>query len=252
MKRHPDNGLLVKTLSGHSLAITALASSSRYLASASHDCTVRIWSMNDYSQIHCFQSQNSAILKLCSANKVDKLIGCSSDFVIKVYDPSQGTDLYNFREIHKKKVNALIILNSGFAASGSDDTNINVWDILNGRILKSLQSNSTVCALTELVNKILISGYEDKSIRIWNLESYTMTHEFIAHNGPVVALESLNAFDFVSSGLDKTIKIWGMKSKGIIQVLNVSSSETSLAKLSSARLASISTDNALKIWHLGI
>jgi len=248
-----ENGLLIKSLMGHSLAITALTCSSCFLASASYDCTVRIWNQNDWILTHCLPTQNSAILKLTFATK-DKLIGSCSDLGVKIWDPAQGILMQSFDHLHKKKINALITLGCGLIASGSDDTNIKIWEPFgNGKIKTMLPGSSSVFSLTELQNCFLISGYEDKVIKIWNREDANIILQFIAHNGPIMALETLNAYDFVSCSSDKIIKIWSTKSehKGIIKVLHGHTDEiTCLANLNNLRLASSSIDNTLKIWNL--
>lgn len=71
---------------------------------------------------------------------------------------------------HKASVYTLIELNGGKLASGSNDSQVYIWDISNGRLLEKLNGHTGgVLSLSKIANGNLASSSADKSIRIWNV-----------------------------------------------------------------------------------
>ncbi len=66
-------------------------------------------------------------------------------------------------------------------------------------------------------NKFIVSGSEDKTIRVWDRESGTQIQELKGHNFSVnsVAISSDNKF-IVSGSDDKTIRVWERESGTLI------------------------------------
>ena len=70
-------------------------------------------------------------------------------------------------------------------------------------------------------NKYVVSGSEDKTIRIWNLLEKRQETVLQGHTSPVltVAVTSDNKY-IVSGSLDKTIRIWNLLEKRQETILN--------------------------------
>lgn len=64
-------------------------------------------------------------------------------------------------------------LESKYLFSGSDDTNIKVWDVFTGKLLKTLRAHtgeiSDLCVSPD--NKFLASGSYDFNIRLWSIDN---------------------------------------------------------------------------------
>lgn len=64
-------------------------------------------------------------------------------------------------------------LESKYLISGSDDSNIKVWDALTGRLLKTLRAHtgeiSDLCISSD--NRLLASGSYDFNVRLWSIDN---------------------------------------------------------------------------------
>ena len=65
-----------------------------------------------------------------------------------------------------------------------------------------------VLSLIQLRNGDLVSGSQDKTIKIWNIETRACIQTLTGHTRPVTDLLELKNGNIVSGSVDETIKIW--------------------------------------------
>lgn len=155
--------------------------------------------------------------------------------------------------------------NGGILASGSADKTIHLWQVLvalpgGGRvnpepihILKGHTAPVSALAMSA-DGKILVSGSEDKTIKLWQIGTGFLFRTLTEHTGSVFALAISPDGKILASGSgDGTIKIWHLSSFKLLHTLtNHSKSVLALAISADGRiLASGSEDKTVKIWQLG-
>ena len=63
---------------------------------------------------------------------------------------------------------------------------------------------------------ILVSGSDDKKIRLWNLQTGQLLHKFLGHTAEVYAIAiSVDGRRIISAGDDRTILVWNLQKKTI-------------------------------------
>lgn len=100
--------------------------------------------------------------------------------------------------------------------SGSNDTDIKLWDINDIEFgTWTVECSSTlskhtgpVISLELLPRNRLASGSVDTSVLIWDLKTGNCTNEFLGHWGAVECLASIKENQVISGSSDKTIRIW--------------------------------------------
>ena len=61
---------------------------------------------------------------------------------------------------------------------------------------------------------ILVSGSDDKKIRLWNLQTGQLLHKFLGHTAQVYAIAiSADGRRIISAGGDRTILVWNLQKK---------------------------------------
>jgi F-box and WD-40 domain protein CDC4 len=111
--------------------------------------------------------------------------------------------------------------------TASDNHSINVYDAKRGILLSRLDGHeSGVWALARRGN-ILVSGSTDKTVRVWDLQTFEELHTFYGHSSTVRCLEIVEPLldaqtgeyvppypMFVTGSRDSTLRVWKLPKKG--------------------------------------
>ena len=100
----------------------------------------------------------------------------------------------------------------------------------------------------ELSNGKIISGSDDKTIRIWDKKNQLCINKLIEHEKSVRALCQLSDNLIASASFDKTIKIWDLNENKCVQTLNDHSDKVVCLLKTSDYLISASGDKTIKFW----
>lgn len=121
------------------------------------------------------------------------------------YD-SFGGRIYRDRE---KKNKPLVILSNKTLAAGTDKNEIMIWGLdFSGTDRRISGHSGRVTALATTSDKLLVSGSEDCTIKIWDpSKNYQCIHTLIGHKAPITTLITLHKM-IISGSSDGIIKIW--------------------------------------------
>ncbi len=101
--------------------------------------------------------------------------------------------------------------------------------------------------------RTLVSGSEDKTIKLWNLETGQLRHTLAGHADTVRSIAlSADGQTLVTGSGDKTIKLWNLQTGKLRRTLEGHSGPVWSVALSpdGQTLVSGGEDNTIKIWHL--
>jgi ribosomal RNA-processing protein 9 len=109
----------------------------------------------------------------------------------------------------------------------------------------------------------LVSGGMDRTVRLWDLRSYTLIEKLKGHRGAVTVLfQNLNANlqglrfkqnsnSFYSASEDRTIRVWDAGSRGFIDSLYGHQAEVlALDTLAKDRAVSVGKDKSVRYWKI--
>lgn len=278
LKQTPSSNFeLKRTLKGHSAYVYDIClcgTNRKYLASGSRDQTIVIWDTLSGDKLKEIQGHRDRVFALLSVNgiwdsslnggKNDKLVSASWDFTVKVWD-TETWNLEQTLEGHTGWVTAITQVENRYLVSGSADTTIRVYDMLQSptnwevvRVLRghekavysligipSSSSSTGNCAGT------IVSGSEDATIRIWSIRTWQCLKVLSDHTGTVRSLAVYEDL-LLSGSADSTIKVWRIESGICEQTLNEHSDWVeSLCIIDSRRIASASRDGTIKVWKIG-
>ena len=113
---------------------------------------------------------------------------------------------------HTSRVNALAVLPNGTVVSGSWVDTLKVWDVEQGKCLKTLEGHkNSVLALAVLPNGTVVSGSSDWTLKVWDVEQGKCLKTLEGHKDMVRALAVLPNGTVVSGSRDKTLKVWDVE-----------------------------------------
>ena len=191
---------------GHEYWVNCLVKcTDKIFASASNDCTIRIWDYYQRKEIRAIEAHEDCILTLIIL-KNGNLCSGSADLLIKFWDWRKGT-LINEIKAHDNWIKCLCQLEDETLLSGSDDKTIKVWK--NNNCLKELkQHENSVRALTQIDKNFFASGSFDNTIKIWDIKNYECCQTLSGHTSNIICLIKLKNNNFASCSCDCSIKIW--------------------------------------------
>lgn len=159
---------------------------------------------------------------------------------------------------HASSVDAVALSSDGkYAVSGSFDRTLKLWDLVNGREIRTLTGHEgKVSALAVSPDgKSILSGSADKTLKLWEAASGKTLRTFEGHTGDVtsVALSPDGKYALSGSG-DKTLKLWDVASGREVRTIQASTiGVTSVAVSPDGRYAlsgSLGLNPNLKLWDL--
>ncbi|KZT74248.1 WD40 repeat-like protein [Daedalea quercina L-15889] len=235
------------TLRGHSAAITRLvhAPSKQLLYSASLDSSIRIWALppsshTTYAPYDATRARGElightdAVWDLALARDESTLISCGAEGAVKVWDvsgPSGGGSLklswsYDGLDAGEPQsegdapgATAVEAIKTDLkkVAVAYQNAVIKIFEIETGKELMRLQTEPAEDGISSQANSIvshptmplLITGHEDKHIRIFDILTGQCTHSMLAHLDAVTSL-SIDAagFSLVSGSHDCSVRFW--------------------------------------------
>lgn len=128
---------------------------------------------------------------------------------------------------HEDWVNSVAVSPDGkWAASGSDDKTVKIWDLETG------QCRATLKGHTDRVNSVaitpdgkrILSGSNDKSVRVWDAGSGREVAKLEGHTTYVRSLVTFRCNDYALSSQDSykgviNLKLWDIDSRSCIKII---------------------------------
>jgi WD40 repeat protein len=189
------------------------------LASVSHDGTLKIWNLDSGLELRTIRGHQGRITGLSWSPDGRRLVSGAEDKLIKIWDADTGREIRTLSG-HTDWVGSTRYSPDGRRiVSGADDKLIKIWDASDqgsatGREIRTLAGH------TDMVNIVAWSpdgrrvasgsAKEDKTIRIWDVESGRLLQTLSGNGDSIFALAySPDGKKIASSALeDKAVKIW--------------------------------------------
>ena len=270
--------------SGHKDRVNSFAvlSDGRIASSSAYDHSIQIWDQSSCSASVFLEGSECEAWSL--AVLADGRVACGFldlDDGIKLWDLATGTctSIFTFESTNALGVHSFAVISENYLACGLGDGSIYILDTTDKRRLKSLKGiqrwakclsklmrqnsvatpNSLNCkkklhvhtgwvwSLAILNDGRLVSGSEDKSIRLWDLET-TSSRVFTGHEDGVLSLTILADGQIASASKDRTIRIWDPASGNSIVFEGHLGYVWALVALRDGRFVSGSADKTILIW----
>ena len=176
------------------------------VATASDDCTVRLWDWRTGALVHVLEGHKRPITCLMRlSNK--RIASGSSDEKIFIWNVQTGVCVRELN-FHTGAVQCIIKLGENRLCSGCNDKTLFVWDQDGnevGRIER--HENENLHCMLSVANRI-VTGSSSSFLLVYNPETWSFVTVLAYHRESVTCLERVNQTQFASGSLDGSIVIW--------------------------------------------
>ena len=215
-----------RTFAGHgeyswSRGINSLGFSpdGKFLVSGSDDKTIKLWDVNLGIEIFTFTGHQERV-NAVSFSPLGKILASGSkDKIVKMWSLETGKEIYSFKS-HTDDVLSVTFSPDGkllASSAGGNDKTIKILQLAENKVKTLTGHSDWFGGITSLAfspdGKTLISGSQDKTIKLWNLETSQEIKTLSGHSDHICAVAySPNGQILASASKDKTVKLWSVAS----------------------------------------
>ena len=266
-------GKCINTLYDHNNWVQSVAfnpkDNGKTLASGSTDRTVRVWDVNSGKCIQTILGHSTWMRTIAFSPDCKTIVGGSEDRTVKIWNIATGKCLEPL-EGHTNWVHSVACSSDGrYIASCSPDRTIIIWRVIDSnkyekyreilleenRDKKDSKGHWARTLIFSPDSQTIISGNEDNTIKIWDINSGECLDNLEEHKNWVssLALDSEKNC-LISASTDKTIIIWQKDDNGKYQprqTLEGHENWINSVTFNSERriIASGSEDKTIVIWQ---
>jgi len=273
-------------LLGHTEPICCLAMNQSILISGSYDKTIRIWDRDTLQCIRTIDNNNSPVLCLqlgerpfestttttttstsvstsTSTTKSTLIVSGSSDRAIRIWDLATGSCLKTIRG-HLGAVQCLQV-DENLIVTGSKDTKIKVWDFTT--IPLGTGGGDVACKLTLNGHKFgvnalqfdkdkekLVSGSDDRTIKLWDLDSATCLRSFQGHM-PISPIRQTGILclqfqgnQLIVGSSDGYLEIYDLATLKLIRSMRGHNGGVTCLRFDDQKVVTGGRDSVIKVW----
>jgi len=199
----------------------------KLVASASGDCTVRLWDPATGESCGVLKGHSYNVNAVVFSPDGKLVASASWDTTVRLWDPATGESCGVLKG-HSHIVNAVVFSPDGkLVASASGDCTVRLWDPVTGESCGVLKGHSHIvnAVVFSPDGKLVASASEDRTIRLWNPatgescgvlkgHSYNVNTVVFSPDGKLVA----------SASNDKTVRLWDVIQKTTIEEIHTGAS----------------------------
>uniref|UniRef100_A0A1B6DIH6 Uncharacterized protein n=1 Tax=Clastoptera arizonana TaxID=38151 RepID=A0A1B6DIH6_9HEMI len=213
---HPPPERKYYMLRGHNGPLSAVTfiPGTEMLLSASHDKTMRVWSVPTQSCAAIYKGHNYPIWCM-GVNSLSYCVATGShDRTARLWNLDRT---YPLRILagHTMDVNCLQFHSNGkYLATGSADKSVRLWSVTDGMMVRVFAGHSgSIQTLAFSPNgQYLASAGDDRHVRVWDLASGTTIADLRGHSNYIIGVNwSKDGSMLASASVDGTILLWNAK-----------------------------------------
>ncbi|MBD2580508.1 WD40 repeat domain-containing protein [Oscillatoria sp. FACHB-1406] len=236
-----------------SVLAMAISPDGKIVASSGDDAGLNLWQWQALEKNYLFLDTNNNILSLLITPDSQVLISAGLDG-IRLWDLRTQKPIYTLARFDNQIHHIAIDPRSGYIlATGGVKGEIKYWNVRTGGAIAQFSAHrDNIGALTFTPDgSKLISGSDDRSIRVWAANSNRLLYTLIGHTGRITALAVHPSGKYLASASRDGIRLWDLDRGTLIQHWYAHSDWVqSLAFSPNGRfLASGSFDRTIKVWQ---
>jgi WD40 repeat protein/tRNA A-37 threonylcarbamoyl transferase component Bud32 len=259
----PEDGGGLLALRGHQRPVygLAFAPDSGLLATASWDCTVKLWDVVRGREIRTLSGHTDHVNRVAFSPDGKFLATASQDETVKIWDTATGTVL---RTIAFRGFPALFGLafhpdGKRLAVTAPKGNAVTVLDVATGQTVRVFHGHRALVMNVAFSadGRFLAScdgdpaGGDPGELKVWELETGREVYSFRGHNDAIYCVAfSPDGKRIVSAGQDNAVKVWDLETGQ--EALTLRAHKDAVRSVAftpdGQRLATAGADQTVKVW----
>lgn len=205
----------IQSLDGHDpyrVSRLAFHPSGRFLATAVHDHSWRLWDLEKKEEILYQEGHSKAVYDVDF--QVDGSLAASGglDSFGRIWDLRTGGCVM-FMEGHLKGILSINFSSNGYqVATGSEDNTVKVWNLRQRAIEYTIPAHTNVISkvfFEKQNSRYIFSCSYDGTVKFWAHPGWTPIHSVCGHDSKIMSMDVSSGNELlVTSSYDRTFKLW--------------------------------------------
>ena len=160
------------------------------LVSASHDETLKVWSVEDGSCQKTLEGHRDTVWSVAVLPGGNRVVSASDDRTLKVWSVEDGSCQKTLKG-HRGRVWSVAVLPGGDrVVSASEDKTLKVWSVEDGTCEMTLKGHEDmVLSVAVLPRDVkVVSASSDKTLKVWSLEDGSCQKTLNGHEAEVMSV----------------------------------------------------------------
>jgi WD40 repeat protein/mono/diheme cytochrome c family protein len=199
---------------GHTASVWCVAFSpdSTKLLSGSKDGSVRLWDVTTARELQRFDGHEDLVTAVAFSPDDRRALSAGYDHQIFLWDLEKGKPVAQFKfDGAATYINAIAFAPDGERALACAEAKVYVFDAKSGKVEHTLMGHASAvqCAVFSRDGKRIISGGDDRTVRLWDADSGKEIHAYLGHENSVKSVAiSPDGKQLLSGGSDATVRLW--------------------------------------------
>ncbi|WP_372368674.1 protein kinase [Candidatus Uabimicrobium sp. HlEnr_7] len=248
------SGKLVRSFDKHSTEVTAMAfSKDETLLASIAGKNVYLWDAQSGQKLAQLTGHKSWVKDIAFSTDNKYLISSSSDKTVKLWSVRSKRNVATLEGHNDQVLSVRQIQNSIVSISRKETIAWNTTTQKPSYINYTGHTSPVNSIVISNDGKWLISGSDDKTIRLWSLKTRKVVTVLAGHNSSILKVAISPQGQFIASGSsDKTIRIWNMGKNKAIFVLFGHKEPVTFVKFhpQGRSIVSASQDRTTRLWNI--
>jgi WD40 repeat protein len=239
----------------------AFSGNNQFAATGHADGSLVLWDMSQKTSLAFLTHDEGWINSIAIDQEGKQIISAGGDGIVYLWKKEEDSDSFSLTKLHghTDRIWSVAMSKDGrYAATGSDDKTVRLWDIQAEKEIKCLKGHTRwVQALAfNHQTDLLVSSGGDGKIIFWDIQGERLSPltTYPGHDDSILSLSfSANDQFLLSGSRDKSIRIWDVHSEFNIHELEGHDDRITCAAFSKDGLLLVtgSNDQHVRIWDAG-
>jgi WD40 repeat protein len=260
---NPADGHVLRTLLAPDPAIKgpldrgvsglAFSRDGKRLAGPGPDATLGIWNTQTGALTLKFKASGGGTLSVAFSPDCRKLVTGSASQKIRVWDASNGRQLYVLEHAHEQAVHRVVFSRDGERMASAGGGSIKFWDVASGRLLATEPFPGVmVSALAYSPDgQTLVSGGSDRTVKIRDPGTGHERGQFVVQSSTIGDLAySPDSRRLATGGSDAVVRLWDIATSRQLRAFKGHTDRVASVAFSpdGKTVASTSFDKTVRLW----